>query len=291
MPDTGLSAQPGPGDAPAPVTGDALPPGNGQAPCPGTSHALPPEAGQTFRHWTSDAPPPETGQTLPQETTNALPPAPGQALPLGTGQAHLPRAAQSASTRPAQELPPRTGQAPEPGHAIFTLPNVISFARLCVVPLAIWLVLHQRFAAAFACFVAAGISDAVDGWLARRRGGTVLGAALDPLADKALMIGMFVTLAATAQLPDWLAILVVFRDLLIVGGVALLWATSHTVAIRPLRISKLNTGLQIGLVALVLGLNALGLGLPSLRWAAVILVTASTLASGAAYVVRTARPA
>ena len=267
MPDTGLPPPPGPGQAPLPAAGQALAPAS------------------------SDARPPETGKALPPETGKALPPETGKALPPGTGQAHLPRATQESALRTAQELPPRTGQTPEPGHAIFTLPNVISFARLCVVPLAIWLVLHQRFAAAFACFVAAGISDAIDGWLARRRGGTALGAVLDPLADKALMIGMFVTLAATAQLPDWLAILVVFRDLVIVGGVALLWITSHPVAIRPLRISKLNTGLQIGLVALVLGLNALGLGLPSLRWAAVILVTASTLASGAAYVVRTARPA
>ena len=274
MPDTGLAPSPGPGQAP---------PAAGQALAPASSDARPPETGQATQ--------PGTGHALPPGASDALPPGTGHAPPPGTGQAHLPRATQASSLRKAQELPPRTGQTPEQGHAIFTLPNVISFARLCVVPLAIWLVLHQRFAAAFACFVAAGISDAIDGWLARRRGGTALGAVLDPLADKALMIGMFVTLAATAQLPDWLAILVVFRDLVIVGGVALLWITSHPVAIRPLRISKLNTGLQIGLVALVLGLNALGLGLPSLRWAAVLLVTASTLASGAAYVVRTARPA
>ena len=259
MPDTGLAAQPGTGEALEPGTGEALEPGTAEALEPGTGHAHPPAA--------------------------------GQARSSEIGQTHSPQAAEASSIRTAQELPPRTGQTPEPGHAIFTLPNIISFARLCVVPLAIWLVLHQRFAAAFACFVAAGISDAIDGWLARRRGGTALGAVLDPLADKALMIGMFVTLAATKQLPDWLAILVVFRDLVIVGGVALLWITSHPVAIRPLRISKLNTGLQIGLVALVLGLNALGLALPTLRWAAVVLVTASTLASGAAYVVRTARPA
>ena len=182
---------------------------------------------------------------------------------------------------------PDSGVAPSA--ALVTLPNIISFARLCAVPLAIWLVLHQRFASAFFLFALAGISDAVDGWLARRRGGTALGAILDPLADKALMIGMYITLAAIGQLPDWLAILVVFRDLLIVGGVVLLWMTSHTMQIRPLELSKANTALQIGLVAVVLGLDAAGLALQPLRWALVALVTASTLLSGGAYVVRTAR--
>jgi cardiolipin synthase len=174
-------------------------------------------------------------------------------------------------------------------NALVTLPNIISFARLCAVPLAIWLVLHQRFPAAFLLFALAGISDAVDGWLARRRGGTALGAILDPLADKALMVGMYVTLAAIGQLPDWLAILVVFRDLVIVGGVVLLWMTSHPMQIRPMELSKANTALQIALVATVLGLDAAGLDAAMLRLVMVILVTASTLLSGGAYVVRVAR--
>ncbi len=186
---------------------------------------------------------------------------------------------------------PDTGQTLAPGRAVLTLPNVISLARLCAVPCAIWLVLHRRFAPATALFIAAGISDALDGYLARRRGGTTLGAILDPLADKTLMVGMFVTLAATAQLPDWLAILVVFRDLLIVGGVALLWVTSHPIAIEPLMISKLNTALQISLIATILALNALSLAAMPLRNTLITLVTSSTLLSGAAYVIRTARPA
>jgi cardiolipin synthase len=178
-----------------------------------------------------------------------------------------------------------------PSHALVTLPNIISFARLCAVPLAIWLVLHQRFLAAFVLFVLAGISDAVDGWLARRRGGTALGAILDPLADKTLMVGMYVTLAAIGQLPDWLAILVVFRDVLIVGGVVLLWVTRHPMQIRALELSKANTALQIALVATVLGLDAAGIVAAPVRLVMVILVTVSTLFSGGAYVVRTARSA
>jgi cardiolipin synthase len=181
--------------------------------------------------------------------------------------------------------------APDRSAARLTLPNIISFARLCAVPVAIWLLLHRRFAAAFGLFVLAGLSDAIDGWLARRRGATALGAVLDPLADKALMVGMYVTLAATGQVPDWLAILVVFRDLVIVGGVMLLWLTGHPQAISPIPISKVNTALQIGLVAVILGLDALRLQADPLRLAMVVLVSLSTLGSGGAYVLRTARAA
>ena len=106
--------------------------------------------------------------------------------------------------------------------ALLTLPNVITFGRLCAVPLAFWLVVDRHPAYAFFLFVAAGASDAVDGWLARRWGGNAIGALLDPVADKALLVTMYVTLAVVNELPDWLAILVVFRDLLIVGGVIVL---------------------------------------------------------------------
>jgi cardiolipin synthase len=159
------------------------------------------------------------------------------------------------------------------------------------VPVAIYLVLEEAWAAAFALFAAAGISDAIDGWLARRQGGTALGAALDPLADKTLMVGMYITLAAIRQLPIWLAILVVFRDVMIVGGLLLLWLYDHAMPIKPLSVSKVNTGLQIGLVGLVLGLNALRLGLPELRLAGIWLVAISTIFSFGAYVRRVALPA
>ena len=172
---------------------------------------------------------------------------------------------------------------------VVNLPNIITFARLCAVPFAIWLALHHRFGATLGVFVAAGISDAVDGYLARRRGGTVLGATLDPLADKALLVGMFVTLGALGILPDWLAILVVFRDLVITGGVAVLWGLGHPVRIRPLWISKLNTTLQIVLVALALLAAALGVAAGPWLGTLVWVVAATTLASGASYVGRVAR--
>ncbi len=186
---------------------------------------------------------------------------------------------------------PDEGMLPAQGTAVLTLPNAISLGRLCAVPVAVWLVIRRDWAAAFALFVAAGISDAIDGWLARRGRGTALGAALDPLADKALMVSMVVTLAAIGELPSWIAILIVFRDLLIVGGVVLLWMFGHGMAIRPLVVSKLNTAMQIGLVAIVLGLDALNVALSPLRWAAIWIVAGTTIASGAAYLARTVRPA
>src|ERR1700709_1491341 len=135
------------------------------------------------------------------------------------------------------------GSPVEPGTSAsqVNLANIITFFRLCAVPLAFWLVLDHRIALAFWLFVAAGLSDALDGWLARRYGGNAVGALMDPVADKALLVTMYITLATIGALPDWLAILVVFRDLLIVGGICVLAVLGHPVTIRPLYISKLNT--------------------------------------------------
>jgi cardiolipin synthase (CMP-forming) len=174
--------------------------------------------------------------------------------------------------------------------ALLTLPNVITFGRLCAVPLSVWLVLERQFSQAFFLFVAAGVSDAVDGWLARRNGGgNSVGALLDPVADKALLVTMYVTLAAVKVLPDWLAILVVFRDVVIVGGVVVLSLIGQPVLMRPLYISKLNTVLQILLIAMTLLLCGFGLVAPMALSILVWMVAATTLGSGAAYVWMTAR--
>jgi cardiolipin synthase len=181
-------------------------------------------------------------------------------------------------------------QAPIPDGGLFTLPNAITFARLCAVPGAIWLMLQHRLDIAFWVFIAAGISDGLDGWLARvRNSRSALGALMDPVADKALLVSVYVTLAVLGVLPDWLAILVVFRDLLIVGGVLVLYLLGQPPHIKPLWISKLNTVLQIGLAALALLLAGYGLGARPLLDAAILLVAGTTLASGAAYVLQAAR--
>ena len=171
---------------------------------------------------------------------------------------------------------------------LMNLANIITFGRLCAVPMAFWLVLVRRIDEAFLLFVAAGLSDALDGWLARRYGGNAIGALMDPVADKALLVTMYITLATVGALPDWLAILVVFRDLLIVGGVIVLAVLGHPVAIRPLYISKVNTVMQIMLIAVSLLQSGFGVGVPGLPAVLTWCVVATTLASGAAYVWNTA---
>ena len=183
------------------------------------------------------------------------------------------------------------GSRPQPGTStsLVNLPNIITFGRLCAVPLAFWLVLEHRMNDAFWLFVAAGLSDALDVWLARRYGGNAVGALMDPVADKALLVTMYITLAAVGALPAWLAILVVFRDVLIVGGIVVLAVLGHAVTIRPLYISKWNTVMQIVLIAACLLFGGFGLGIPHLLDVLTWCVATTTLASGAAYVWNTAR--
>ena len=195
-----------------------------------------------------------------------------------------------ADLTPGPDRGPAPGQGSASEGALLTLPNVITFARLCAVPAAVWLVLQDRMDAAFWVFVAAGASDAVDGWLARvSNSRSRLGAILDPVADKALLVSMYVTLAAIGVLPDWLAILVVFRDLLIVGGVLVLYVLGQPPAIQPIMLSKANTALQITLAAGALLVAGFGLSAGGLIDLLVLTTAATTFASGAFYVWRAAR--
>lgn len=178
--------------------------------------------------------------------------------------------------------------------AVVTVADIITLARLGAVPLVMWLILRHHLALTFWLFLAAGASDAVDGWLARRNGGgTALGSVIDPVADKALLVTMFVTLASVEILPDWLAILVVFRDVLIVGGVLVLALLGQSVPMRPLAISKLNTAVQIVLVGVALLLASFGrndaLAAPWLLSLLIWAAAGTTLASGTAYVFSAAR--
>ncbi|MCW5730505.1 MAG: CDP-alcohol phosphatidyltransferase family protein [Alphaproteobacteria bacterium] len=170
------------------------------------------------------------------------------------------------------------------------LPNFISLARLLSVPLIVWLILQEAWTAAFLVFLAAGISDAVDGYIATRfQMRTDLGSFLDPLADKALLVGIYVTLGVKGELPAWLVILVVSRDMLLIGGTLLSLVMETEVVIRPLFISKLNTVCQIALAVVVLAALG-GFALPWVpAWPFIWLVAATTLLSGAGYLVQWAR--
>ncbi len=168
------------------------------------------------------------------------------------------------------------------------LPNIISLCRLLSVPVSVYLILNDYMTAAFWLFVAAGVSDAVDGYLAKRLGqSSALGSYLDPIADKVLLVAVYVTLGQAGHLPSWLVILVVFRDLLIVGGVILLHISSDGdgTRVHPLLISKVNTALQIALIVLVLAELGLGFIIGAYQDALIYLVAATTIASGGAYIV------
>jgi cardiolipin synthase len=170
------------------------------------------------------------------------------------------------------------------------LANLITLGRLLAVPLIVWLILIGEYQTTFWVFVGAGISDAVDGYIAKHfNQRTDLGALLDPIADKTLLVSLFVALGIAGDLPYWLVILVVFRDLLIVGGFLLAAALAQPIAWRPLMVSKVNTTLQIILVALLLGRLAFGYPDQLIITALIYLVGATTVASGAVYIVRWAR--
>jgi cardiolipin synthase (CMP-forming) len=168
-----------------------------------------------------------------------------------------------------------------------TIPNLITIARLIAVPLIVLLIGQGSWGLAFTVFVAAGISDAVDGFIARRFDmRSEFGAYLDALADKALLVSIYVTLSVTGVLPGWLAILVVSRDLMIISAILVSWLMGRPLAIKPMFVSKLNTGAQIVFAALVLGTKAVILEAPTLYGIGMVLVAALTIVSAAAYLAR-----
>lgn len=169
--------------------------------------------------------------------------------------------------------------------------NLITLARLISVPVVVWAILAGEMKLAFGLFVAAGVSDAVDGFIAKHfHTESVFGSYLDPLADKALIMSVYIALGHEGYLPMWLVILVVFRDILIVGGVLLLFTIDrHGVRVAPLLISKANTAAQIVLAAVVLGGEALGMPQPMILTVLVWVIAATTALSGASYIVQASR--
>ena len=126
------------------------------------------------------------------------------------------------------------------------LPNAISLLRIVLVVPILSLILSGGFAWALALFFVAGFSDGIDGYLAKRFDWhTRLGGLLDPVADKLLVAGTFVTLAYVQQIPAWLAAVVILRDLIIIGGAMAYNFIVKPVQGEPTKISKLNTALQL----------------------------------------------
>ncbi|HEX6141940.1 MAG TPA: CDP-alcohol phosphatidyltransferase family protein [Geminicoccaceae bacterium] len=151
----------------------------------------------------------------------------------------------------------------------------------------VWLIATERLEAAFWLFVAAGVSDAIDGFIAKHfNGRTELGAYLDPLADKVLLNGIYLAVALIGWLPVWLAVMVIGRDLLIVVGVILIQRRDPLFRAEPLLIGKLNTFAQILLAAVALA-HAGGLvDLSEIVPVLILTVAITTLGSGAGYAVQ-----
>jgi len=186
-----------------------------------------------------------------------------------------------------------------PGQVLpmLTLANQMTIVRMVSIPLLITLLLSNRDGWAFVVFVAAGVTDGLDGIIARRwRQSSSLGAFLDPMADKLLMTACFIVLSLpdhpksvpdfvlTNRLPIFLTVVTISRDVFIVIIALLVHLTSGPKSFKPTALGKLTTGVQMIAVGTVLLLNALGTEAPVLVGTLVWITLAVTLASGLHYI-------
>jgi cardiolipin synthase len=167
-----------------------------------------------------------------------------------------------------------------------SIPNLITLARILMVPVVVWAIAAGEMTIAFLVFLLAGLSDLIDGFLAKRFNmATELGAYLDPLADKAMIVSIYVTLGIAGAIPRWLVILVVSRDIMIVTAVMLSWLIGKPVALKPLAVSKLNTVAQILLALVVLASLGFAFDAGWLIQGLTALVAILTLASVVIYII------
>ena len=163
-------------------------------------------------------------------------------------------------------------------------PNILSALRLVAAPVTALLIRDDRDAAALCVFVLAGLSDALDGFLAKRFALTSrFGAWLDPAADKLLMLASFVTLTVFGAIPLWLTALVIGRDAAIVLGVLLARALDAPLQIAPLMVGKASTVVQVVYVALVLVFRAAAIDQPRVALACAVMVAFFAMWSFLAY--------
>lgn len=188
--------------------------------------------------------------------------------------------------RPGRALAKRAGWSYFGGGGRhLSIPNLISLARILLVPVLVWAIAAGEMLFAFLLFLGAGVSDAIDGFLAKRFGmSSELGRYLDPLADKVLIVSIYVSLGITEAIPRWLVILVVSRDIMIVGAVMLAWLVDKPISVKPLAVSKLNTAAQILFAGLVLAALGFQFDAGWLLTGAMAAVAVLTLLSVAAYV-------
>lgn len=166
------------------------------------------------------------------------------------------------------------------------IPNFITSLRLLSAPVLVWLLLQSEFKAALALVVFAGITDWLDGFTARHFGASGrVGAVLDPLADKTLLVVLFIALAVLKLIPLWLMILVIARDLVIVTGALLLRVFRNIRRFAPTLLGKVSTFFQIVFVLLVVCAAAFpGKLFDALRDVALVCTTVFTSLSGFGYI-------
>jgi len=166
------------------------------------------------------------------------------------------------------------------------LPNFITLLRIVSVPFIVILLFNNNYAMTLLLFVFAGLSDALDGYIAKRfQCVTKLGTMLDPIADKCLLVASFVMLTHQEYLPFWLTVIVVFRDLVIIGGVIFVSLLIGRIELKPLVISKINTAMQLFLIFVVLMNLAHPHLMPNIGESFLyILVAGTSISSGLAYI-------
>jgi len=173
--------------------------------------------------------------------------------------------------------------------AVWTIPNILTVVRILLTPVFVIAYTSENFNLAWILFAIAGLTDALDGFLARiwnQR--TQLGAMLDPLADKTLLVTSFLCLSLKGWIPTWFTVLVVSRDFIIVGGLAVLnfWGVDVKSRIKPIWVSKFTTAAQIVLVVFVMVQHTFGIEYVNVLNVMVWITAASTALSGIAYVRR-----
>ena len=168
---------------------------------------------------------------------------------------------------------------------IAQIPNLLTVSRIIATPILIVLLNGENFELALIVFVIAGLTDGLDGWIAKRFNcESRLGAMLDPVADKIIIVSAYCMLMIVADIPFWLVTLVIFRDAVIVGGYLVLTSLHGEIPMQPTLASKTNTCLQITLVIAVLINNTTWFSIELLTTALIYGVTVSTIASGAQYI-------
>ncbi len=169
------------------------------------------------------------------------------------------------------------------------LPNILTLTRVLLIPFFVIFIINKSFEWAFLTFAIAGITDGIDGLIARiTHQRTELGAYLDPIADKLLLSAAFISLAIIEFIPSWLVVIVITRDVIILVGILVMWLTNYRPKINPSLLSKMTTTFQIITILLVLMIGYS----PTFQQLSVVAIYATailTILSGAQYIYKGAR--